>query len=93
MQYLVMPFTRCMMLCGYKNPEYTKYWGYPHYGVDISTIQGGASDDHRILASAKGWCWPPERIPAWVMGRRYCTTMLLTIKPERSSAWWDGICT
>ena len=54
MQYLVMPFTRCMMLCGYKNPEYTKYWGYPHYGVDISTIQGGASDDHRILASGEG---------------------------------------
>lgn len=54
MQYLVMPFTRGMMMCGYKNPEYTKYWGYPHYGVDISTIQGGASDDHRILASGEG---------------------------------------
>ena len=54
MQYLIMPFTRCMMLCGYKNPQYTKYWGYPHYGVDISTIQGGASDDHRILASGEG---------------------------------------
>lgn len=54
MQYLVMPFTCCMMLCGYKNPQYTKHWGYPHYGVDISTIQGGASDDHRILASGEG---------------------------------------
>lgn len=54
MQELVMPFTRCMMLCGYKNPEYTKYWGYPHYGVDISTIQGGASDDHTIRASGDG---------------------------------------
>lgn len=54
MQYLIMPFTRCMMLCGYKNAQYTNYWGYPHYGVDISTIQGGASDDHRILASGEG---------------------------------------
>lgn len=54
MQYLEMPFTRCMMLCGYKNPQYSKYWGYPHYGVDISTIQGGASNDHRVLASGYG---------------------------------------
>lgn len=54
MQHLVMPFTRCMMLCGYKNPQYTKHWGYLHYGVDISTHQGGASDDHRILASGEG---------------------------------------
>lgn len=54
MQRLTMPFTRCMMLCGYKNPEYTKRWGYLHYGVDISTHQGGASDDHRILASGVG---------------------------------------
>ena len=54
MQYLVLPFTRCMMLCGYKNPNYEKHWGYPHYGVDISTYQGGASDDHRILASGEG---------------------------------------
>lgn len=54
MQYLVLPFTRCMMLCGYKNQQYEKHWGYPHYGVDISTHQGGASDDHKILASGEG---------------------------------------
>ena len=40
MHKLIMPFKRQMMLCGYKNAEYQKYWGYPHYGVDISTIQG-----------------------------------------------------
>lgn len=54
MQKLIMPFTRCMMLCGYKNPKYTAYWGYPHYGVDISTIQGGASNDHMVRASGAG---------------------------------------
>lgn len=54
MQRLVMPFKRQMMLCGYKNSEYLKHWGYPHYGVDISTIQGGAGDDHNIYASGHG---------------------------------------
>lgn len=53
-QKLVLPFTRCMMLCGYKNAEYTKYWGYPHYGIDVSTIQGGASDDPTVRASGEG---------------------------------------
>ena len=54
MQKLLMPFKKQMMLCGYKNPEYKKYWGYSHYGVDISTIQGGAGDDHTIYASGNG---------------------------------------
>lgn len=54
MQKLIMPFQKCMMLCGYKNPQYMKHWGYPHFGVDISTIQGKASDDHRVLASGYG---------------------------------------
>lgn len=54
MQKLIMPFKRQMMLCGYKNPEYQKHWGYPHYGVDISTIQGKAGDDHVIYSSGEG---------------------------------------
>ncbi len=54
MQYLVMPFTRCMMLCGYKSKKYQAHWGYPHYGVDISTYQGNTGNDHRILASGEG---------------------------------------
>ena len=54
MQRLIMPFNRQMMLCGYKNSEYHKHWGYPHYGVDISTIQGGAGDDPTVYASGDG---------------------------------------
>lgn len=54
MQRLIMPFKKQMMLCGYKNPEYRKYWGYEHYGADISTIQGGAGDDPTVYASGDG---------------------------------------
>lgn len=54
MQRLLMPFKKQMMLCGYKNAEYLAYWKYPHYGADISTIQGGAGDDHTIYASGEG---------------------------------------
>ena len=54
MQRLIMPFKRQMMLCGYKNAEYKKHWGYHHYGVDISTIQGGAGTDPNIYASGNG---------------------------------------
>ncbi len=54
MQRLRMPFKRQMMLCGYKNPRYRAYWGYSHYGVDISTIQGKAGDDHNVYASGDG---------------------------------------
>lgn len=53
-QKLKMPFKSQMMLCGYKNGEYRKYWGYDHYGVDISTIQGNAGKDHKIYASGNG---------------------------------------
>lgn len=54
MQKLLMPFKSQMMLCGYKNQNYRKHWGYDHYGVDISTIQGGAGSDHNIYASGAG---------------------------------------
>ena len=54
MQKLVMPFKKQMMLCGYQNAEYLKHWGYPHYGVDISTIQGNGGDDPTIYASGYG---------------------------------------
>lgn len=53
-QNLVIPFKKSMMLCGYKNANYKEAWGYPHYGVDISTIQGGAGDDHNIYGSGNG---------------------------------------
>ena len=54
MQKLLMPFKKCMMLCGYKNPRYLKHWGYSHFGIDVSTIQGGAGSDHNIYASGDG---------------------------------------
>ena len=53
-QRLILPFVRSMMLCGYKVEEYRKYWGYPHYGIDVSTIQGGAGDDPAVYASGSG---------------------------------------
>lgn len=54
MQKLLMPFKSQMMLCGYKNAEYKKHWGYPHYGVDISTIQGQGGEDPTVYASGNG---------------------------------------
>ena len=54
MQYLRVPFRRAMLLCGYQNPTYRAYWGYPHYGIDVSTIQGGAGTDPTVYASGKG---------------------------------------
>lgn len=54
MQKLIMPFKKQMMLCGYKNAEYKGYWGYHHFGVDISTIQGGAGDDPTVYAGGSG---------------------------------------
>jgi len=54
MQRLLMPFKSQMMLCGYKNAEYLKHWGYPHYGVDISTIQGQKGKDPTVYASGHG---------------------------------------
>jgi murein DD-endopeptidase MepM/ murein hydrolase activator NlpD len=54
MQKLIMPFKRQMMLCGYKNPEYLRHWGYPHYGIDVSTIQGKAGTDATVYASGEG---------------------------------------
>lgn len=54
MQKLEMPFKRQMMLCGYKNPQYKAYWGYHHFGIDVSTIQGGAGDDPTVYASGHG---------------------------------------
>ena len=54
MQKLLMPFKSQMMLCGYKNAEYKKYWGYHHYGADISAVQGGAGNVRVIYASGDG---------------------------------------
>lgn len=53
-QRLRMPFKRQMMLCGYKNERYKSYWGYPHYGIDVSSVQGGAGDDDTVYSSGSG---------------------------------------
>ena len=53
-QRLVLPFVRQMLLVGYKNAEYKKHWGYPHYGLDLSSIQGGAGTDAHVYASGEG---------------------------------------
>lgn len=53
MQKLVMPFKQSTMVCGYKTAKYLSAWGYPHYGVDISTYQGTEVDDHFTYAGVE----------------------------------------
>ena len=53
-QRLVLPFARQMLLVGYKNDKYREYWGYPHYGLDLSAAQCGGSADRSVLASGDG---------------------------------------
>ena len=54
MQYLTLPFNKQMMLCGYKNAEYKKYWGYNHFGIDISAYQADKTGDLTVYASGEG---------------------------------------
>lgn len=54
MQKLILPFKKSMNLCGFKNANYLGYWKYSHYGLDISTIQGGAGTDPNIYGSGAG---------------------------------------
>lgn len=53
-QRLLFPFRKGMIVCGYKTAQYQKSWGYPHYGIDISTYQGVMQNDHSIRASGDG---------------------------------------
>lgn len=53
-QRLIYPFIRGMTICGYKTAQYKKSWGYPHYGVDISSIQGVRQPDNFVRASGDG---------------------------------------
>lgn len=54
MQKLVMPLERCRFLCGYKTQKYFETHGYAHYGIDISSIQGGDLGDHVVRSSGSG---------------------------------------
>ena len=74
MQKLIMPFQSQMMLCGYKNAQYRKHWGYEHYGVDISHHTGGAGEDHTIYASGSGTHVAAGEI-SWDTAFAFCTGM------------------
>jgi len=54
MQRLLLPFRRASIICGYKTDRYKGYWGFPHYGIDVSTYQGVMQGDHYIRASGDG---------------------------------------
>lgn len=57
MQKLIMPMREQFIICGYKNIMYSKQWGYPHYGIDLTAIQGDPSNlmnDHNIYSSGNG---------------------------------------
>lgn len=85
-QRLIYPFIRGMTICGYKTAQYAKPksqggHGYPHYGVDISSIQGIRQPDNFVRASGDGtvvWCVkddPPNKAVAaslgWALAIRY----------------------
>lgn len=53
-QKLLLPFRRSTIICGYKTTRYKNYWGYAHYGIDISTYQSTMQSDHAIRASGDG---------------------------------------
>ena len=58
-QRLLFPFRRAMIIAGYKTALYAKSWGYLHYGIDVSSIQGVEQADHIVRASGDGkvvWC-------------------------------------
>lgn len=64
MQRLIFPFASGMIICGYKVAIYQAPpptgWGYPHYGIDVSSVQGNQrTTDHIVRASGDGevvWC-------------------------------------
>lgn len=67
MQKLRLPFKESTMLCGYKTQRYLNAWGYPHYGIDISTYQGKKVPDHTIYASGVGTVVAQGGIPSWAV--------------------------
>lgn len=61
-QRLIVPFQKSILECGYKVKKYKEYWGFDHYGIDLTVTDGvpnPASYDHTIRASGNGkvvWC-------------------------------------
>ena len=50
-QKLIMPINKCRITAGYKNANYTKEFGYTHYGVDMTDKD---RKDYTLFASGKG---------------------------------------
>ena len=56
-QKLLLPFKLQILECGWKVAQYKSYWGYPHYGIDITSTDGYVNPqnlDHTIYSSGKG---------------------------------------
>ena len=50
-QRLIMPINKCRITASYKNANYTKEFGYVHYGVDMTDKD---RKDYTLYASGKG---------------------------------------
>lgn len=63
-QKLVLPMKDSRQVVGYKNREYAKYWGFPHYGWDFNSSEPTpyvyALGNGTVAAAGKdrlfGWC-------------------------------------
>lgn len=50
-QKLILPINKCRITAGYKNANYTREFGYTHYGVDMTDKN---KKDYTVYASGKG---------------------------------------
>lgn len=50
-QKLILPINKCRITAGYKNANYTREFGYTHYGVDMTDKD---RKDYTVYASGKG---------------------------------------
>ena len=50
-QRLILPINKCRITAGYKNANYTREFGYTHYGVDMTDKD---RKDYTLYASGKG---------------------------------------
>lgn len=55
MQKLFAPYRYLEVLAGYKVPAYLKYWGYAHYGWDVTSVDSPVEVERKkILALGNG---------------------------------------
>ena len=62
-QLLIFPVKNGVITAGYRNPTYLEKNGYPHYGLDITSVDGGHAE---VLASGTGV----------VLGTEFCDNSL-----------------